>query len=48
MELGNFFDLFHGFSLAVITSIIVMSMGVAFLVFRYFENDAMDRSSWND
>ena len=48
MDIGGVVDLFHGLSAAVITLIIVFSMVVAFIVFKYFDSDFMDRGSWND
>jgi hypothetical protein len=48
MDIGGVVDLFHGLSAAVITMIILFSMVVAFIVFKYFDSDFMDRGSWND
>jgi hypothetical protein len=48
MDIGGVVDLFHGLSAAVITMIILFSMVVAFVVFKYFDSDFMDRGSWND
>jgi len=48
MGVGDIVNLFHGFSAAIIASIIALSMVVAFIVFRYFDKDFLDGGTWND
>jgi len=48
MILDSVFDIFHSFSTAVITMIILLSIAVSFFVFKYFDHDFLNQDNYGD